>query len=305
MPPVIVAVDLGGTNVRAAIGRDTYAGRLGRIRRASSRAREGLDAVVDAIATVVRQAAGKASLVGVGIAVAGHVDGRVVRWSPNFGEQTQRGFKMWKNVPFAARIEHAVGAPVVLANDANAAALGEYLHGSGGGTAHSLFLFTLGTGVGTGLVVGGRIFSGFRGGAVEFGHVVIEQSDEPWLTGSPGPVEAFCGARAFERRFGCTPATMAKRAARGEESALVAWRDYGTWLGSAVGSAINAFASEVVAIGGGISKAAEFFLPSCVTQAKRVAVPSLWKNTRVQTAERLEDAALIGALALAREALGK
>lgn len=264
-----------------------------------------MDAVVEAVAGVVRQAAGKGSLAGVGIAVAGHVDGRVVRWSPNFGEHTKRGFEMWRNVPFAARIEDAVGAPVVLANDANAAALGEYHHGSGGGVAHSLFLFTLGTGVGTGLVVGGRMFSGYRGGAVEFGHVVIEQSAEPWLTGSPGPVEAFCGARAFEMRFGCTPAVMSKRADRGEERALAAWREYGTWLGSAVGSAISAFAPEVLAIGGGIAKAAEFFLPTCLRQARRVAVPSLWRNTRVQTAERLADAALVGALALAREALSR
>lgn len=305
MAPVIVAVDLGGTNVRAASGRDAQAGRLGRVHHAPSRARDGLGAVVEAVAGVVRQAAGKGSLAGVGIAVAGHVDGRVVRWSPNFGEHTKRGFEMWRNVPFAARIEDAVGAPVVLANDANAAALGEYHHGSGGGVAHSLFLFTLGTGVGTGLVVGGRMFSGYRGGAVEFGHVVIEQSAEPWLTGSPGPVEAFCGARAFEMRFGCTPAAMSRRADRGEERALSAWREYGTWLGSAVGSAINAFAPEVLAIGGGIAKAAEFFLPSCLRQARRVAVPSLWRNTRVQTAERLADAALVGALALAREALSR
>jgi glucokinase len=303
MRSVIVAVDLGGTNVRAAGAKSAQADSIGRIFHAPSQAQEGLDAVVQAVATVVKQAAGKASLAGVGIAVAGHVDGRVVRWSPNFGEQTERGFKMWRNVPFAQRVEEAVCAPVVLANDANAAALGEYYHGCGRGKAHSLFLFTLGTGVGTGLVVGGRMFSGFRGGAVEFGHVVIEQSAEPWLTGSPGPVEAFCGARGFEMRFGCTPAEMSKRAARGEVSALSAWREYGTWLGSAVGSAINAFAPEVVALGGGIAKAAKYFLAPCVQQARRVAVPSLWRNARVQLAERLEDAALFGALALAREEL--
>lgn len=305
MAPVIVAVDLGGTNVRASIGKDAREGRLGRVHQAPSRARDGLDAVVETVARVVRQAAGKGSLAGVGIAVAGHVDGRVVRWSPNFGERTKRGFKMWRNVPFAELIEQEVGAPVVLANDANAAALGEYYHGSGGGSAHSLFLFTLGTGVGTGCVVGGRMFSGYRGGAVEFGHVVIEQSAEPWLTGSPGPVEAFCGARAFEMRFGCTPAAMSRRAKRGEEHALAAWQDYGTWLGTAVGSAINAFAPQIVAIGGGIAKAAPFFLPACLRQARRVAVPSLWGSTSVRTAERLEDAALVGALALARGALGE
>lgn len=303
MPSLIVAVDLGGTNVRAAIGRDAYAGRLGRVHHAPSRAREGLDAVVEAVTSVIQQAAGKATLAGVGIAVAGHVDGRIVRWSPNFGEETAHGFKMWKNVPFAARIEEAVGVPVILSNDANAAALGEFHHGSGGGSVQSLFLFTLGTGVGTGLVVGGRIFSGYRGGAVEFGHVVIEQTAEPWLTGSPGPVEAFCGARAFEMRFGGTPAVLSRRAQRGDKDALAAWRDYGRWLGTAVGSAINAFAPEILAIGGGIAKSAELFFPSCLKQARRVAVPSLWNNTRVRLAERLEDAALVGALALAREAL--
>lgn len=303
MRSVIVAVDLGGTNVRAARAREAQADSIGRVFHAPSRAQEGLDATVEAVAAVVRQATGRASVACVGIAVAGHVDGRVVRWSPNFGKQTERGFRMWRNVPFAQRVEEAVGAPVVLANDANAAALGEYYHGCGRGKAHSLFLFTLGTGVGTGLVVRGRMFTGFRGGAVEFGHVVIEQSAERWLTGSPGPVEAFCGARGFELRFGCTPAEMSKRAARRDESALSAWSEYATWLGTAVGSAINAFAPEIVAIGGGIAKAASYFLEPCIEQAKHVAVPSLWRNTRVQLAERLEDAALFGALALAREEL--
>lgn len=303
MRSVIVAVDLGGTNVRAAKAKGSQADGIGPVFHTPSRAREGLDATVESVASAVRRAAGKATVAGVGIAVAGHVDGRVVRWSPNFGERTKRGYKMWRNVPFARRVEEAVGAPVVLANDANAAALGEYYHGCGRGNAHSLFLFTLGTGVGTGLVVGGRMFSGFRGGAVEFGHVVIEQSAELWLTGSPGPVEAFCGARGFEMRFGCTPAVMSKRAALGDESALSAWRQYGAWLGTAVGSAINAFAPEIVALGGGIANAANYFLEPCIEQARRVAVPSLWRNTRVQLAERLEDAALFGALALAREVL--
>lgn len=301
MSSVFVAVDLGGTNVRAARTQDSLPIRLGRIHKGPSHARDGVEATVAAIERVVRAAAGKAQIGAVGVAVAGHVDGRVVRWSPNFGKQTKQGFQMWRNVPLATLLERRLEAPVVLGNDANTAALGEYWFGAGQGTAHSLFLFTLGTGVGSGYVLKGEMFTGFRGGAVEFGHTVIEQSDEPWLTGSPGPVEAFCGARAFEMRFGATPKALAEKAKKGDAAARDAWKRYGGWLGSAVGGAINAFAPEIVALGGGIARAADLFLPSCLAQVRRVAVPSIARNTKIVLAERMDDAALYGAIALVKE----
>ncbi len=301
MAPVYIAVDLGGTNVRAARASVSEPIRLGRLHKAPSHARDGVEATVEAIVRVARAAAGKSEIRAVGVAVAGHVDGRVVHWSPNFGVTTKRGFRMWRNVPLASLLERELNAPVSLGNDANTAALGEYWYGSGRGTAHSLALFTLGTGVGSGFVLRGEMFTGFRGGAVEFGHVVIEQSDEPWLTGSPGPVEAFCGARGFEMRFGATPKALAQRAERGDVAARDAWTQYGRWLGTAAGSAINAFAPEILAFGGGIAKAADLFLPACVAQVRRVAVPSIARNTRIVVAERKEDAALFGAVALVRE----
>ena len=156
---MILGVDLGGTNVRAAAvaGGGTL---LSEPVQNASEATAGVDRTVAAIARTIGEAAGRAGIRldqvrAVGMAVPGHVDGAagIVRWAPNFGEVRGGAFEAWRNVPLGPAVQREVGCPVHMGNDANLAALAEYRFGSGRDQARGLVLLTLGTGIGGGVVL--------------------------------------------------------------------------------------------------------------------------------------------------------
>jgi glucokinase len=335
---VLVGVDLGGTNVRAAIVTDD--GRL-RARPVDhpSAATEGVGATVAALVRTVREAITMAGLAppdvrAIGMAVPGHVDGGggVVRWTPNFGETRGGVFEPWRDVPLAAAVEHELGRPVVMGNDANLAALGEYRFGTGRDAAGGLVLLTLGTGVGGGVVLtrrqvqgaaawtGGVLLVGADGGGAELGHTVVLAGGPRCACGSTGCVEAFANrdaivARAREkvrhapdsplaRLIGgdvthLTPRLVAEAAAGGDELAREVWAETGHWVGIAVGNLINTFNPEVVAVGGQIAKAGDPLFGPLRRAARDHAIPTLFAGCRIVPAERIDEAGILGGAALA------
>ncbi len=100
-----------------------------------------------------------------------------------------------------------------------------------------------------------------------------------------------------------TPKQLFDAAQQGDQIALEVWREMGHFLGFGLGSFINLFAPDVLAIGGQIAKAAEFFLPAAIETAKQVAIPTLFADANIRVAERVEDAGILGAAALALEAI--
>lgn len=329
----MIGVDLGGTNVRAqALYPDGTA--AGQRFENDSRAQSGTEAIIEQVALTVRQAADAASAecVAVGLAIPGHVDDAagVVRWSPNFGKTVDGVFYFWTNVSIKHDLQKLVKLPITMANDANAAALGEYRFGSGGNSAKCLVMLTLGTGIGGGVVLssdavfgnasGPLLLQGGNKGGAELGHTVAQMNGLDCSAGTYGAIEAYCQRDAIIRRTThrlrrgrqsmitdlvggdlakVTPYEIAMAAEKGDDLAVQVWREVGQVLGTAVGSMINVFAPDVVAIGGQISKAGAHFLPHVVQAARDVAIPSLFVDSRITLAEQVEDAGILGGAALA------
>ncbi|MGI8924881.1 MAG: ROK family protein [Fimbriimonadales bacterium] len=314
--PVVIGVDLGGTNVRAAAV--SAAGEIvGPRIENPSHAREGADACLAAVVRTILEAMAGIGAESIGIAIPGHIDAikGVVHWAPNFGETVEGDFRNWEDVTFTPVLAKQIDLPITIGNDANLAALGEYRFGSGKACANGLVLLTLGTGVGSGIVLspaclqGGltrpSMLIGNKGGAAELGHLTIVKDGATCTCGARGHLEAYCGAEgllkiAAAHGIVCeSPLQLFEEAQTGNESAIAAWEVYGGYLGTAIGSAINAFAPEIVAIGGQVANAWRYFLPEATLAAAQTSIPSLFDTVRIVQAEQFEDAGILGAAALA------
>ncbi len=332
----VIGVDVGGTNVRArAYHRDgSPAGE-----RASrpSEAQKGTPAILEAIAqTVLDAQKGTAGdVVGVGVAIPGHIDdekGEVV-WAPNFGETRDDIFHYWTHVDIRGPLQALLKMPIHLGNDANLAALGEYRFGTGRDSAKCLVLLTIGTGIGGGVVMapssvhgpasGPLLLLGGNKGGAELGHIVLLHGGADCNAGSYGAMEGYCQRDAIIQRAvnrirrgrkslisdlvagelsAVTPLHIAEAAERGDELALEVWQEVGTWLGVGIGSLINVFAPDVLAVGGQIAKAGELLLGPARKAARNIAIPSLFQDTKIVQAEQIDDAGILGGAALALEA---
>lgn len=200
------------------------------------------------------------------------------------------------------------GLPAAVENDANVAALAEWKRGAGRG-ADDLLLFTLGTGVGGGVVLGGQLFHGWA----ELGHVVVVADGPPCqgnCTGR-GHLESVASGNAADRAAvqlwgeGATAEALVERAQDGDGAAIAALTTMGRLLGAGIGSLVNTFGAQLVIVGGGFGLAAmEFLLEPALEVARREALGPA-KGLRIVAAELGEDAGLIGAGLLAFDALGE
>ena len=188
-----LGIDLGGTNVAAAVV-DEEGAVLGKVSLPTPR---GVEAVADQMAAASRAAVEAAGLsmddiASVGIGSPGAIDPEngVVKFWSNLD---------FRNVPLAEMMSRRLGKEIYLENDANAAALGEYAAGAGKGS-QSLVLVTLGTGVGSGAVLNGKLYTGFNYAGMEAGHMVIEHGGRPCTCGRRGCFEAYCSATALIKR---------------------------------------------------------------------------------------------------------
>jgi glucokinase len=333
----VIGVDLGGTNVRAgAFFEDGTP--AGPDFSNPSRAQEGTEAIMDATAHTIHQAVRAASGTpeGVGLAIPGHVDNErgMVRWAPNFGQSVNGVFEMWTDVPIREPLSRRVNLPIVLDNDANMAALGEYKFGSGKGTASCLVMLTVGTGIGGGIVLspksiigdarGPLVLVGGNKGGAELGHIIIAHGGLDCNAGSYGALEAYCQRDSIIRRAQhrlrrgrtsviselvdgdlakITPQIISVAADQGDVVAIEVYREVGEMLGVGIGNFINVFAPDIFAIGGQIAKAGKWLLDPAIATAQNVAIGSLFADCKIGIAEQIEDAGMLGGAALAFEVL--
>lgn len=310
----VLGVDLGGTHIRAAaIAPD---GQLRARRQCPTGAEDGRDAVLDRIAATVNEAAAAAGLPAdapVGVAIPGPVNPRtgVVGLAPNLHG--------WRDVPVRDLLGARLNRTIVLGNDANAAALGEWRYGAGQGTRHLVFL-GIGTGVGGGIVVDGRLLLGEHGLASEPGHMVVALDGPPCTCGGRGCLEAFAAGWAIARDArqlldagmpsmltellagdeALTGGLVTTAARQGDGLALEVLARAGRALGFGIASLVHIFNPEVVAIGGGVIAAGDLlFAPMREALDAQLMAP-FKEGLRVVPSALDQDAGLLGAGVLAQ-----
>lgn len=241
---MIAGIDLGGTQVRAAVAR--LDGRIVATARARTAVLRTPGRVVEWSARSIVTLARGARLGCVGIGAPGPADAErgVLVNPPNLPG--------WTNVPLAAMLRDALDCPVHLGNDANLACLGEFHHGAGRGS-RSMVYITWSTGVGAGLILDGRLFSGAHGAAGEFGHMILDPDGPLDTCGQHGCVEAFCGGNAMSRQTGGTAAELFEQAANGDGEAAEVVRRAATHMGYALINVTNLLDPEVIVMGGGVT----------------------------------------------------
>ncbi|MGH2839143.1 MAG: ROK family protein [Thermoleophilaceae bacterium] len=285
--PSFVGVDVGGTKVAVA----AIEGDDARHAVEHSTPLDSTEALLECVETAVREVAaqaGEPDAIGVGVPSQ-------VEWAT--GTVVASVNIPLENVSLRAELGRRFGVPVYVDNDASCAALAE-AHALG---ARELVMLTLGTGVGGGVVTGGRIFRGADGLGPELGHVVIE-ADGPECPGScnnRGCLEALCSGTALERAAGRKGRDVVAAAREGDADAQAHLDQLGRYLGIGVSNMVNAFQPEIVVIGGGLSAAADLFLDTAVAEAGSRALPALWERATVQVAQTGNTAGVIGAGLLA------
>jgi glucokinase len=296
----VIGVDVGGTKILAAVvSRDGSLGaRIERPTEVSSEA--ALLAQLDELVEELR--AGSPELAALGFGIPSRIDqleGRAVA-SVNVP---------LRGTDFRDRMRERHELPVAIDNDANAAAIAEWQAGAARG-ASNVVMLTLGTGVGGGLILGGRPFRGATGSGAELGHVVVVLDGEPCRCGGRGHLESYAtglvaGERARER-FGQESGArdLIRRAEAGDADAVALLAGIGRHLGAALATLVNALEPELIVIGGGFGEAAaEFLLGPAREVLERDGLEPGRDNVRLVLAELGTDAGVIGAGMIAFEAL--
>ncbi len=291
----IVGIDLGGTNiVSGCVAEDGSA--LHGVRSVATGAEEGSDAVVRRIIAAAKESMAEtlravpgAELVGIGVGAPGPLDTRsgIVLLTPNLG---------WVNMPLRARLHEGLGLNTALDNDANCAILGEWWRGAARNTRNAIGL-TIGTGIGGGIIIDGRLYHGSSDIAGEFGHMTIDANGRRCKCGNYGCIEAYASGpnialRAVEALESgaesslpshvggdlrqITAQTVYQAAHAGDQLALEVVRDTAKFLGAAVASLINIFNPEAVVIVGGVTLAGEsLFEPLSREVSRRAFKPAV------------------------------
>jgi predicted NBD/HSP70 family sugar kinase len=235
------------------------------------------------------QEVGSAALKRIGVGFGGPVDyarGVIL---------TSHHVSQWDGYPLRQELAARFGAAVRLDNDANVGALGEARYGAGRGHANLVYV-NAGTGIGAGLVLGGRIYRGANGLAGELGHVTVDDGPEarPCACGKRGCLEAYASGRAIGGP------EVTRRAKAGDEGAQGRLRDAVRALARALGAATNLLNPSAIVVGGGVAEAGELLLGPLRTALARELMPDMPAPAVVPAALGY-DAGVIGALALASE----
>jgi glucokinase len=291
-----IGVDLGGTNLRAA-AIDNQGKMLDKIA-GSTDLQAGRDAVInDMVQSIetLRARLGQHNLRGVGIGLPGFIliDKGIIVGSNNMPE--------FENYPVRDEIEKRLGAKVILENDANAAALGEKWMGAGR-AVDDLVLLTLGTGIGGGIIVGGRVLHGSLGMAGELGHLTVVPNGNPCGCGNRGCVEKHASATAIAamaRLIGLghdlTSEDVYKLAVGGNDRAKAIFQSMGEALGVALANLINIFNFPLYLLSGGPLPAWDYFAPVMLEEVARRSFTYRHAPTRIEKATLGNEAGLYGA----------
>jgi glucokinase len=296
----IIGVDVGGTKIAAAA---LEGGRLGEVSLTPTETQE-TERFLDQLADIVRSH-GEADAVGLAVPSVVDFATGTARFSVNVP---------LRDVPLRAVLsERLGGVPVFVDNDATCAALAEALDDDQQPVASVVVMITVGTGVGGGVVLNGRIFRGATGAAPELGHMLIaadvRDGAPPAAARFPHPaaLESWAAGRELDelgeqRGIGKGPEVV-RRAKAGDEAAIDAIRIIGERLGVGMANVLNLFDPDLIVVGGGVSTAGELLTTPAEAAARRLALPGVGERTRVAIARHGLQAGVRGAALLAAQEL--
>ena len=311
-----VGIDIGGTKIAGAlVSGDGEITHREQVETPEDDTAAILDATSELIAALERAAEGPVA--GVGMACAAFVDGSSghLWFAPNLP---------WRDLDVADEVGRRIGHEVLVENDANAAAWGEYRHGAGR-DCEDMLLATVGTGVGGGCIVDDRLIRGAHGIGGEIGHITIDPTGPRWGCGNDGCLEVFASGTALERtareliasgaakgaglreRCGGDPEALTGQdvtelARAGDEGAVALFTELGTRLGEGLASICAVLDPALVVIGGGVADAGALLLdPAAEAVAAHLIGRGHRPSPRVVSAMLGNDAGLVGVATLARE----
>jgi glucokinase len=311
-----IGVDVGGTKIAAGVV-DTEGHILERLRVPTPATVEEIDVrIAEVVNTLAGKSEGESSTVAVGVAAAGFVDEHrtTVRFAPNIP---------WREHPLAASLGGRLQMPVVVENDANAAAWAEFTFGAGREVA-DMVLITVGTGLGGGIVLDGALVRGAYGIAAELGHVRMVPQGRPCGCGQHGCWEQYASGTALLRAARALtvddpqagkalleaadgdPAGLAghmvtEAALAGDPAAIGLFAELGRWLGEGIAAVANVMDPAVVVIGGGVADAGDLLLgPAREAFASHLSGGDHRPHLEIRGARLGNDAGIIGAADLAR-----
>ena len=290
----LIGVDVGGTKIAVAVLHGTML-REPALEPTDTTSAEAL--VAQLVAAV--RAAGDAAAVGVAVPSVVDWDTGRIRSSVNIPLH---------DVPLREVLRNELGIPVFVDNDATCAALAEAYDEDGALVARHLVMFTVGTGVGGGIVIGGRVYRGATGAAAEIGHTLVGAAlarapfahidDFP----QPGSLESMASGTALNEiavEQGLTPGRVIEAARAGDPAALAAIELLGRRLGIGIANAINTFDPDLVVVGGGVSVAGELLLAPAREEAGRYRLTGVGTRTEIRRARYGPHAGVRGAALLA------
>ncbi|KNB52730.1 ROK family glucokinase [Streptomyces caatingaensis] len=308
-----IGVDIGGTKIAAGVV-DEEGSILATCKVPTPDTPEG---VIDAIADAVRTVSAEHDVEAVGIGAAGYVDDKraTVLFAPNIN---------WRHEALKDKVEQRVGLPVVVENDANAAAWGEYRFGAGQGH-DDVICITLGTGLGGGIIIGNKLRRGRFGVAAEFGHIRVVPDGLLCGCGSQGCWEQYASGRALVRyarqRAQATPGNaeillglgdgtpegiegkhISEAARQGDPVAIDSFRELARWVGAGLADLASLFDPSAFIVGGGLSDEGDLVLDPIRKSFRRWLVGGQWRpHAQVLAAQLGGKAGLVGAADLARQ----
>ena len=311
-----IGIDLGGTGIKAGVV-DEKGKILGKAT-CPTEPERGYGAVIQDMAAMAYKAVEKsghtmADVKAIGIGIPGIMDQRtgIVPFCTNLA---------WHDVPILQEMKRYTDAPVYVDNDATVAGLAESVAGVSAGCANSLFI-TLGTGVGGGVIIGGKVFSGSHGVASEIGHMVTVAGGEMCTCGNRGCWERYASATALiregRRLCAAKPDCALMAAVNGDPEAVTAksvidlakaadpdcsalFDNYVHHLVVGLRNLVNLYDPEVIVLGGGVSYAGEFLLDAVRRELPKVVFYKTMPFARVELARLTNDAGIIGAAMLGR-----
>lgn len=323
MPPndVVLGIDVGGTKILALVAQPDGTTLASAVEETPSR--ESAERIISAIAKTARTAIAQAgvdtdSIHSAGIAAAGAIDARAgtIVHSPHLAAMS--------NTPVAAMLSQHLGMPVAIGNDANLAALGEQRYGAGKGVQDLVFL-TISTGIGGGVIIGGKLFTGSAGYAGEVGHMTVDAHGPYGESTTPGAWESLCAGKALARiateritegerssmasalhdtnQEGLTARDIFAACRSGDALAQSIIADAIVFLGAGLTSLVNILNPEKIIIGGGLSNEWDAYIAPAVALMREQSFAGIGKLTPVVPPALGVEAGALGAVALAGDAL--